>query len=258
MRPIWSGSLSFSLVNIPVKLYSATTSATIDFDLFRGSDLSPIKYVRIAESDGREVPYDELVRGFQYHKDEYVILTDDDFQKASIKKARTIEVTRFVAEDQIDSILFVKPYYLKPDKGAEKPYALLSKALEDTGQVGVAVFVMRNREHLCIVKPHRGTLILIQLRFVAEIRDVSELEIEVDQDLGDDELELATAIIDKLTRDFNPADYSDTYNRELLDLIEAKAAGQEIHMIEEEIKPTKITDLMSVLKKSLEQAGTAS
>jgi DNA end-binding protein Ku len=258
MRAIWSGSVSFGLVNIPVKLYSASeTEAKIDFNLLHEKDMSPIRYAKFCKLEGVEVPNEEIVKGYEYSKGEYVIMTDDDFKQALPATTQAIEITDFTAEIEIDDIYFEKPYYLEPDKGAAKPYALLREALRRSGKVGIARFVLRNREHLAAIKPSGDVLILDQLRYQSDIRKPDELNLPSSEQLQDRELDLALALVDKLTVPFNPEQYTDTHTAELRRVIEEKAAGRVPVAREEAPQPTNVVDLMSVLKRSLEQEKRA-
>jgi DNA end-binding protein Ku len=153
MRAIWSGALSFGLVNIPVKLYSATAGMGLDLTMLHKKDISPIRYARICRADGKEIPYEDIVKGYEYQKGDYVILTDEDFKKASVEKTKAIEIESFVKESEIDPIYFEKPYYLEPEKGAQKAYALLRESLKKSKKIGLAKFVLRNREHLAAIRP---------------------------------------------------------------------------------------------------------
>lgn len=255
-RPIWSGSISFGLVNIPVKLYSATVSETLDFNMLRKSDLSPIKYVRVARADGQEVPYDEIVKGYEYRKGDYVVLTEEDFQKADVKKTKSITIVDFAKESEIESFLYEKPYFLEPDKGAEKPYALLVEALKRSGKVAVARYVLRNRERLAVIKPNENVLILNQIRYEREIRSTADLNIP-DEKVNERELELALTLIDHMCNCFDPKDYHDTYIDELKGAIEEKAKSGEIHPHGEEPQPTEVKNIMDSLKRSLEAASSS-
>jgi DNA end-binding protein Ku len=177
MRAIWLGSLSFGLVNIPIRLYSATVERKLKFNYLHKKDLSPIRHARICREDGQEVPYEDVVKGYEYQKGNYIILTNDDFRKANLRKTGAIEIVEFVREDEVDSVFFEKPYYLEPDREARKAYALLREALRRSGRVGIARFVLKNREHLGIVKPEGNILILNQLRFKSEIKEAEGLNI---------------------------------------------------------------------------------
>lgn len=250
---IWSGSLSFGLVNIPVNLYSASTPQTLNFHLLRKSDLSPINYVRVARADGQEVPYDDIVRGYEYRKGDFVVLTDEEFKKADVKKTQSIGIVDFADEDEIDSIYYERPYYLEPTRGAMKPYALLVEALKRSKKVGIARFVMRTREHLGVVRPHEDMLVLEQLRFDSEIRKVEDLKIPESTAKNSKEVEMAIKLIDQMTEHFDPKEYKDVYNEELLEIIDEKAKKGTVKPRGEEPKVTDFTNLMAELKKSLEK-----
>lgn len=254
MRAIWSGSISFGLVNIPVRLYSATaTESKVEFDLLHKKDMSPIRYAKVCKVEGEEVPNDEIVKGFEYEDGQYVIMTDDDFQRAHPAITQTIEVTGFTSEVEIDDIYFEKPYYLEPDKGAAKAYTLFREALKRSGKVGIARFIMRNREHMAAIKPSGDVLVLDQLRYHSDIHKPDELKLPSSENVVEAELELAMALVDKLTMPFKPEEYKDTYSDELHKVIEEKAAGRVPVAQGEAPTPTDVTDLISALKKSLEK-----
>ena len=250
MRSIWSGTISFGLINIPVKLVSATQTEEIDFDMLSKKDLAPIRYARIDSKTGEEVPWKEIVKGFQYAKGKYVVVEEEDFAKASPEKSKTIDIIQFVKGEEIDPIYYEKPYYIVPGKGGDKSYKLLLKALEETGTVGIAEFMMRNREHICALKPYEGVLLLNQMRYQEEIRDVPA-EAETKEKIREKELELAVKLVEQLTETFNPAAFKDTYTAELKKIIKAKAAGKNIRIAEPEKKTATVKDLMEVLKESL-------
>src|SRR5215203_1001365 len=175
MRSIWSGAISFGLVNIPVKLGSAIEAGNeLDFDMLSKKDLAPIRYARIDTKTEKEVAWKDIVKGFQYAKGKYVVIEDEDFAKASPEKSKTIDIVQFVKQDEIDPIFYEKPYYVMPDNKAAKAYQLLVKALEETETVGLAEFMMRNRMHICALKAHEGVLLLDQMRYHEEIREVPE------------------------------------------------------------------------------------
>lgn len=251
MRAIWTGSLNFGLVNIPVKLYSAVNDTSIDFDMLDKKDLSPIKYQKISKATGKEVPYSDIVKGYKFDGEHYVVLTDEDFQKASVEKTKTIDIVDFVKDEEIDSIYYEKPYYLEPDKNAAKPYSLLKDALIKSEMVGVAFFVLRNRQHLAIVKPMGNILVLNQLRFADEIRNPEELKTPGNIETKGKELDMALALIDQLSVKFQPENYKDTYTEDLMKLINEKAKGKVVKARGEEPEPSKVKDLMSLLKDSL-------
>ncbi|MBX9853480.1 MAG: Ku protein [Cytophagaceae bacterium] len=253
MRAIWSGAISFGLVNIPVRLYSAAGEAGISFDMLAKDDLSPIKYQRIAASDGREVPYKDIVKGYEIEKGKYVVLSDKDFEKANAKKTKSIEILNFVDEEEINSIYFDKPYYLEPDKNASKPYALLREALKKSKKVGIASFVLRNREHLAVLKVAGNVIVLNQMRYHADVRDADDLNLPEKDAVSAKETEMAIKLIEQLTEKFQPSHYKDTYVDELKKIIEAKSEGKTIQVKGGEApEPTRVKDLMDVLKASLE------
>ena len=255
-RAIWSGSISFGLLNVPVKLYSAVSKQTVRFRELRESDGSRVKHKRVAESDGKEVPYEKIVKGYEYAPDQYVVLSRDELSELDPKKTRAIEIQDFVDLDDIDPIYFEQPYYLGPDKGAERAYALLVQAMKDARKVAVARFVLRNKEHLAAIRPMDDVLTLTTMRFHDEVSSPTDLddvfEDEKPKKPEKRELEMATQLIESLTSDFNPNSYRDEYREELLGLLEQKAAGKEVVSApSEEPKPTKAPDLMAALEESL-------
>jgi DNA end-binding protein Ku len=251
MRAIWSGSISFGLVNIPVKLVSAVQSEELNFDMLSKKDMAPIRYARIDTKTEKEVPWKDIVKGYEYTKGKYVIIEAADFEKASPEKSHSIDIVQFVKQEEIDPILYEKPYYIIPAKGGEKSYRLLLKALEASGTVGIAEFMLRNRAHVCAVKTYNEVLLLNQMRYQEEIREVPEIEIKKEK-ITDKELQLAKKLIEQLTETFDASAFKDTYIAELQKLIKAKAAGKQIRIAEEPKKATgAVKDLMEVLKQSL-------
>jgi DNA end-binding protein Ku len=251
MRSIWTGAISFGLVNIPVKLYSAVQQQDIDLDMLAKKDLAPIRYARINKNTGKEVEYKDIVKGYEYEKGQYVVVTDEDFKKASPEKSKTIDISDFVKEEEIDSIYFDKPYYLEPDKGAAKAYALLVKALEKSKKVGIALFMIRNRARLGALKVINGMLVLNQLRYASEIRQPDELNVPKQEKVSPKEVELATKLIEQLTEHFEPENFHDTYVESLKKIIEAKAQGKPVKKTPVKRAKTDVKDIMSVLKESL-------
>ena len=255
-RAIWSGSISFGLLNVPVKLYSAVSRKNVSFRELRESDGSRIRHKRVAEADGEEVPYDEIVKGYEISPEQYVVVTREELEEIDPKKTRAIEIQDFVDLDDIDPIYFDHPYYLGPDKGAEKAYALLVRAMGDAKKVAVARFVLRNREHLAAIRPADKVLTMATMRFPDEVVAPDELgEDVVPEDgrkLDKREVEMAKQLIDSLTADFDPGKYRDEYREELLSLIDRKAQGKAVvEPVSEEPKPTKAPDLMAALEESL-------
>jgi DNA end-binding protein Ku len=254
-RAIWSGSISFGLLNVPVKLYSAVSKKSVSFRELRAEDGSRIRHKRVAEADGEEVPYEEIVKGYEIAAEQYVVLTREELEELDPKKTRAIEIQDFVDLDEIDPIYFDHPYYLGPDKGAEKAYALLVKAMADSNKVAIARFVLRNKENLAAIRPMGNVLTMATMRFADEVVSPKEIE-EVVTENGEtpkkQELEMARQLIDSLAGDFDPEKYEDEYRTELLDLIERKAKGEAVvEAVSEEPKPTKAPDLMSALEESL-------
>jgi DNA end-binding protein Ku len=256
-RAIWSGSISFGLLNVPVRLYSAVSKQTVRFRELREGDGSRVKHKRVAESDGKEVPYEKIVKGYEYAPDQYVVLSRDELSELEPQRSRAIEIQDFVDLDEIDPIYFEQPYYLGPDKGAERAYALLVQAMADARKVAVARFVLRNKEHLAAIRPMGNVLTLTTMRFHDEVSSPQDLDGEVFEEAKPKkpekrELEMATQLIESLTSDFDPDKYRDEYREELLDLLERKAEGKEVVSApSEEPKPTKAPDLMAALEESL-------
>ena len=256
-RAIWSGSISFGLLNVPVKLYSAVSKQTVRFRELREGDGARVRHKRVAEGDGKEVPYEKIVKGYEYAPDQYVVLTKEELTELEPQRSRAIEIQDFVDLDDIDPIYFEQPYYLGPDKGAERAYALLVQAMKDARKVAVARFVLRNKEHLAAIRPMQDVLTLTTMRFHDEVSSPQDLDGEVFEDAKPGkpekrELEMAKQLIESLTSDFEPGKYHDEYREELLDLLERKAEGKEVvSAASEEPKPTKAPDLMAALEESL-------
>jgi DNA end-binding protein Ku len=252
MRPIWSGSISFGLVNIPVKLVSAVQSEDLNFDML-SKDMAPIRYARINTKTEKEVAWKDIVKGYEYTKGKYVIIEDEDFKKASPEKTHAIDIVQFVKQEEIEPVYYEKPYYIIPAKGGEKSYRLLLRALEASGTMGVAEFMLRNRAHVCAVKVFKDVLLLQQMRYQEEIREAPEMDVK-NEKITDKELQLAMKLVEQLTEKFDPSAFKDTYVEELKKVIKAKAAGKSIHIAEEPKKATgAVKDLMEVLKQSLEK-----
>ena len=257
-RAIWKGSISFGLVNIPIALYPATRREELKFRLLRKTDLSPVNYKRVAEKDGKEVPWDQIVKGYEYEKGKYVVLQDEDFQRVDIEATQTVDIQDFVELDEIDPIFFYKPYYLESQKGGDKAYALLRDALKDSKKVGVAKVVIKTREYLAGVKPEDGALVLELMHFADELADTSKLHIPKKVEVGKREMTMAKSLIDSMSSKWNPEKYKDDYREALMEVIEEKveAGGKEIEEKPKKApKPTKVIDLVSVLQKSLEETG---
>src|SRR5437867_5458959 len=251
MRPIWKGSISFGLVYIPVAVYPATREEKISFRQLRSSDLSPIKYKKVAEADSKEVPADQIVKGFEYERGHYVVMKEEDFEKVRIESTHSIDITDFVELEQVDPKFFYKPYFLEPQKGGDKAYALLHKALSGTGKIGVAKVVISNLEYLAAVKPDGLFLILELMQFASEVLTAEELN-RPRTELNDKELKMAHALIDSMSGAWEPQKYRDEYRDAVMELIEQKANKKEIApKVEVKARATNVVDLVKVLQESL-------
>jgi DNA end-binding protein Ku len=254
-RAIWSGSISFGLLNVPVKLYSAVARRNIALREIRESDNSRIKHRRVAEGTDEEVPYEEIVKAFEITPGQYVPIGKEEMAALAPEKTRAIDVQDFVDLDQIDPIYFESPYYLGPAEGAEKAYSLLAQAMQSSGKVAIARFVFRNKEHLAAIRPSDGVLTLTTMRFADEVVGSGELGDVLPEKaakVAKKEIEMAEALIDSLSTEFDPGSYRDEYREELMSLIERKAEGKEIVASKaEEPKATKAPDLMAALEESI-------
>lgn len=252
MRPIWTGAIGFGLVSIPVKLYSAVESSTLDLDMLDKKDHSNIQFKRVNAKTGKEVPYENIVKGYKMPNDEYVVLDEKDFERASARKTKTIEISDFVEEGEIESLYYETPYYLEPDRSGARAYALLREALLKTKKAGVATFVMRNKESLAILKAHEDVLILNRIRFEEEIRPVSDLSLPTRKGVKPAELKMAVSLIGQLSGPFNVKRYKDTYSAQLLKYIKAKSRGvKKVVPVMKVVRGKKTKDLMDQLKASL-------
>jgi DNA end-binding protein Ku len=258
MRAIWKGSISFGLVNIPIALYPATKKEDLKFRLLRAKDLSPINHKRVAEKDGKEVPWDQIVKGYEYEKGKYVVLKDEDFQRVDLEATQTVDIQDFVEQEDIDPMFFYKPYYLEPQKGGDKAYALLRDTLEKTGKVGIAKVVIKTRQYLAGVKAENSVLVLELMHFAEELADADKLHVPKKLEPGKRELDMAKALVGSMSSKWDPKKYRDDYREALMEVIEEKveAGGEEIEEKPKK-KPrpsTKVIDLVSVLQESLEKS----
>ncbi|NLR60079.1 Ku protein [Chitinophaga polysaccharea] len=250
MRAIWSGSIGFGLVNIPIKLYSATQDSRLDLDMLDSKTLAHIRFLRVNENTGKEVPWDQIVKGYLY-KDEYVVLEEEDFEAASPKKNKIIEIESFVEETDIDDIYFESAYFVEPAKGGEKAYALLQQSLEKSGKAGLSRFVLRSQEHLAVIRPRENYLLLQQLRFEEEVRSSADLSLPSSVKLSKRELDMAMELVKQYTAKFDITQYKDEYKAELLKIIKAKASGKKPVVKKMRVVHTKSDDLFDQLKASL-------
>jgi len=253
MKAIWTGAIGFGLVNIPIKLYSAVHGSELDLSMLDKKDLANIKFKRVNENTGKEVAWENIVRGYKMDE-KYVVLTDEDFKKASPEKSKIIEIAEFINETDIDSIYYDTPYYLEPEKQGTKAYALLRDALAKTKKAALGAFVMRNREDLCIIKPSEHILVLNKIRFQQEIRSTDELSVPA-AEAKPGELKMAIELINHLSGKFDISKYKDTYSGELMKLIQAKAKGKKPAAPHLKVVHSSTTDLMSQLKASLQKSA---
>ncbi|TML35837.1 MAG: Ku protein [Actinobacteria bacterium] len=249
-RPIWSGTISFGLVSVPVRMFSATESKELRFHFLDKHDLQPIGYEKVRRDTGKHVDPDDIVRGFEVEKGRYVTLDDEDLDRLDIELTKTIDICDFVDLDEIDPIYFRKAYYLAPQEGAEKPYRLLVRALEETGKVGIAKVVIRNKQHLAALRPWNGVLVLETMYYADEVRQPEQADGKVR--LQKPEVEMAKSLVENLSESFDPEKYDDTYRKELLDLLRAKAKGKALPEPEPQ-EEGEVVDLMSALRESVER-----
>jgi len=251
MRSIWNGSISFGLVSIPIKIYSASEDRKLDLDMLDVHDNARIRYKRVNEDTGKEVEWKDIVKGFK-KDDSYVILEKEDFEKANMKKSKTIDIEEFVEEAEVNDLLFKSPYFLEPQKEGGKSYNLLRDALKKTGKLGVATFVMRQKEHLSLIGVYKNALVLHVIRFADEIRDPSDLKLPSTK-VSKKEVDMALSLIENYTEPFKLEKYKDVYNKQLMKIINNKASGKKSRTKKVDTTPTQAGDLMAKLKASLEK-----
>lgn len=256
MRSIWKGAIGFGLVNIPVKMYSAAQPSELDLDMLDKKDHANIHFKRVNADTGREVAYANIVKGYKVNG-KYVVLSDADFEKASPKKSKIIEISDFVLAEEIDSVYYENPYYLEPEKSGEKAYVLFREALEKSKKAAVGSFVLRNKEHLVVLRPSDKVIVLNTIRFAEEVRDLEEIDVPKSSRIKPAELKMAMALIDQLTASFDIRKFKDTYSAELLKLIRMKAKGKDTKEVQPKMRVThrKTDDLMAQLKASLKKAS---
>ena len=249
-RPIWSGAISFGLVAVPVKMYTATSSLELRFHFLHKDDLTPIGYDKVRKDTGEHVDPEDIVRGFEVSKGQYVPLEDEDLDRLDVELTKAIDICDFVDLDEIDPVYFRKAYYLLPEDGAEKPYLLLVRALDETGKVGIAKVVIRNKQHLAALRPVNGTLVLETMYYADEVRKPDKVKAK--SDVRAAEVEMAKSLVENLSEPFDPEKYDDTYRKELLGLMRAKAKGKKLPEPQED-EGGEVIDLMQALRESVEK-----
>lgn len=263
-RAIWKGAISFGLVYIPVELHPASRSGTLELHLLDSRDFAPVGYERVNKRTGESVAWNDIVKGYEYKKGEYVALSEEDFRQANVKASQTLELETFTDAGQITPEYFETPYYLSPTKGGEKVYSLLRETLRKSGKVGVGSFVMRGRQHLCMITAEERVLMLVTLRFAQEIRSLDEVSVPSAQQskISAREVAMAEKLVEQMSAPWRPEKHHDTYREDLMERIQEKIHRKQTHVLTPREKPSKearpsaqVIDLMSVLKKSLESHG---
>jgi DNA end-binding protein Ku len=255
-RALWKGSISFGLVNIPIELHTAVRDHRPKFRMLHAKDKSPVRFERVCIRDGHPVAWEDLVKGYEFQKGHFVVVTKEDFQAAAVEKTRTIDIVDFVKSDEIDDRFFETPYYLLPAKGGERAYALLREAIRQSGRVGVAKFILRDAQHLAAVEAIERALVLTIMRFSDELVETSAFEFPGDAGMRKPELDMAKSLVNSLAAEWDPTKYTDQYRENLLKLIQAKLKGKKVDLEEAaEPRQAEVVDLMERLRRSLEQSG---
>ena len=254
-RAIWKGAISFGLVNIPIELHTAVRDTRPHFRMLHAKDRSPVRFERVCIRDGHPVAWEDLVKGFEYSKGRFVVLTKEDFRAAAVEKTRTIDIIDFVRSEEIDDRFFETPYYLTPATGGNRAYALLREAIRESGRVGVAKFILRDTQHLAAVEVIDDAIVLSVMRFADELVDESQLTFPPSKDIRKAELDMARALVNSLASEWDPSKYTDEYRANLMRIIEGKTKGKEVALeAAEEPRQAEVVDLMERLKRSLERS----
>ena len=258
-RSMWKGAIAFGLVNIPVELYSATRDHRPKFRLLHAKDEEPVRYERICQKEGKAVGWDELVKGYEYSKGNFVVLTKDDFKTAALEKTKTIDIIDFVDPKEIDERYFETPYYLQAGKGADRSYALLREAIRDSGRIGIAKVILREAQHLAAVEAIDDALVLTMMRFADELADLDDFTFPRKADIRPAELKMARQLIDNLATKWDPEKYTDEYKQNLMRVISAKMKGKRPKLVGDDHTPkqAEVVDLMARLRASLEGKKSA-
>jgi DNA end-binding protein Ku len=256
-RALWKGSISFGLVNIPIELHTAVRDHRPKFRMLHAADKSPVKYERVCIRDGHPVGWEDLVKGYEFDKGHFVILTKDDFKAAAVEKTRTIDIIDFVNADAIDDRFFETPYYLVPAKGGERAYALLREAIRDSSRIGIAKFILRDAQHLAAVEVIGNALVLSVMRFADELADPKGLNFPANDGIRKPELDMAKALVNSLAAEWDPEKFTDEYLDNLMRIIQAKVKGKKVTLEPSDTpRSGEVVDLMERLRRSLDQAGT--
>ena len=254
MRAMWKGNISFALVSIPISLFSATRRNELSFHYLHKKDMSPVSYKRFCDTEDVEVPWEEITRGYEYEKGQYVEITDEELEQADIELTKTIQIIEFVREEEIDPLFFDKPYYLEPQKGGDRAYALMREALAESKKVGIAKVVLKSREHLAAVKTVGDMMTLQTMRFAHEIVETDSLSLPKKTDISKKEMDLANTLIDTMSDKFDPKKYKDEYYDKVMEIIQLKVAGVSPAAPAAKVPgPAKVVDLMEILKQSLSE-----
>jgi DNA end-binding protein Ku len=255
-RALWKGSISFGLVNIPVELHTAVRNHRPKFRMLHAKDKSPVRFERVCIRDGTPVAWEDLVKGYEYEKGRFVVITQDDFKAAALEKTRTVDIIDFVDAEEVDDRYFDTPYYLVPAKGGERAYALLREAIRESNRIGIAKFIMRDAQHLAAIETIEDAIVLTTLRFADELVDVSIFELPSTRDVRKPELDMAKALVNSLAAEWDPSKYTDQYRENLMRIIRAKVEGAEPELESpQEPRQAEVVDLMERLRRSLGQAG---
>jgi len=255
-RPLWKGSISFGLVNIPIELHTAVRDHRPKFRMLHAKDKSPVKFERMCVRDGKPVAWEDLVKGFEYQKGHFVVMSKEDFQTAALEKTRTIDIVDFVKAEEIDDRFFEPPYYPVPAKGGERAYALLRDAIRESGRIGISKFILRDSQHLAAVEVIENAIVLTVMRFADELVDVGQFDFPASDGVRKAELDMAKALVNSLAAEWDPSKYTDQYRENLMRLIQSKVKGKEVTLEPmAEPRQAEVVDLMERLRRSLEQGG---
>jgi DNA end-binding protein Ku len=256
MRAVWNGTISFGLVSIPISLYPATRRDELKFRLLRKKDLSPVNYKRVAEADGKEVPWEDIVKGYEYEKGKFVVIKDEDFERVDVEATQTVDIINFVEIDEVDPLFFYKPYFMEVGKGGDKAYVLLREALENSGKIAVSKVVIKTRQHLAAINPQKHGLMLELMHFPEELIDAGEFKSPAEKSLGKPEMKMASQLIESMSTKWTPDMYQDDYREALEKVIEEKveSGGKTKAAPKRHKKATNVIDLVSVLQQSLDQS----